>query len=300
MDCIHIFNNVRAILAVFVAFEVFSDEDKNPGRGKTRQWIRRREERGYFNNIVKELSIEDTAEYKEMMRMSYADFQRILSYIEEDITRKQVLGGNKVIPPKERLALTIRFLATGETYKSLSYQFRISTRAISYIIKEVCKAIVENMRNIYLKVPSSNEEWRIIAEKVERRWQFPNCIGAIDGKHIVMQPPGNSGSYCYNYKHTNFIVLMAVAGPNYECLYYDIGTNGRVNDGGVWNKCGLSRALEEGKMNLPPPCCLPGGNEEVPFVLVGDDAFALKPYLMKPYAQQGLDAEKRVYNYRHS
>ena len=142
-----------------------------------------------------------------MMRMSYADFQRILSYIEEDITRKQVLGGNKVIPPKERLALTIRFLATGETYKSLSYQFRISTRAISYTIKEVCKAIVENMRNIYLKVPSSNEEWRIIAEKFERRWQFPNCIGAIDGKHIVMQPPGNSGSYYYNYKHTNSIVL---------------------------------------------------------------------------------------------
>ena len=77
------------------------------GREKTRQWIRRRDERGYFNNIVKELAIEDTAEYKDMMRMSHAVFQRILSYIEEDITRKQVLCGNKVISPKERLALTI-------------------------------------------------------------------------------------------------------------------------------------------------------------------------------------------------
>lgn len=38
----------------------------------------------------------------------------------------------------------------------------------------------------------------------------------------------------------------------------------------------------------------------MPYVLVGDDAFAFKPYLMKPYAQQGLDAEKHVYNYRHS
>ena len=71
-------------------------------RRSARQWIRRRDERGYFNNIVKELAIEDTAEYKEMMRMSDADFQRVLSYIEQDITRKQVLGGNKVIPPKER------------------------------------------------------------------------------------------------------------------------------------------------------------------------------------------------------
>ena len=42
-----------------------------------------------------------------MVRMRLADFQRILSYIEQDIARKQVFGGNKVISPKERLALTI-------------------------------------------------------------------------------------------------------------------------------------------------------------------------------------------------
>ena len=70
------------------AFEVLNGEDKKPGRGKTRQWIRRRDEKGYFNNIVKELVIEDTAEYKEMMQMSHADCQRILSYIEQNITRK--------------------------------------------------------------------------------------------------------------------------------------------------------------------------------------------------------------------
>ena len=44
------------------------------------------------------------------------------------------------------------------------------------------------MRNIYLKVPSSREEWLTVAEKFESRWQFPNCIGAIDGKHTAMQP----------------------------------------------------------------------------------------------------------------
>ena len=55
-----------SLLAVFVAFEVLNGEDKKPGRGKTRQWIRRRDEKGYFNNIAKELAIEDTAEYKEM------------------------------------------------------------------------------------------------------------------------------------------------------------------------------------------------------------------------------------------
>ena len=103
----YVYNKVCSLLAVFVAFEVFNHENQKRGREKARQWIRRRDERGYFNNIVKELAIEDTAEYKDMMRTSHAVFQRILSYIEQDITRKQVLGGNKVISPKERLALTI-------------------------------------------------------------------------------------------------------------------------------------------------------------------------------------------------
>ena len=86
---------------------------------------------------------------------------------------------------------------------------------------------------MYLKVPSRQKERLEIALKFEEKWNFPNCVGAIDGKHIVMQPPANAGSYYYNYKNTHSIVLMAVAGPDYECLYADVGTNGRISDGGV-------------------------------------------------------------------
>lgn len=115
-----------------------------------------------------------------------------------------------------------------------------------------------------------------------------------------MQPPGNAGSHYNNYKHTHYIILMAIAGPSYECLYADIGTNGRTSNGGVWNKCGMSKAIEDGSLSLPPRKCLPMGVTKVPYVFVGDDAFALKPYLMKPYLEHGLDLEKRVYNYRYS
>ena len=75
---------------------------KKRGKGKTRQWIRTRDERGYFNNIVKELAIEHTAEYKDMMRMSHAAFQRILSYIKQDITRKQVVGIKLFLRKKDK------------------------------------------------------------------------------------------------------------------------------------------------------------------------------------------------------
>ena len=151
-----------------------------------------------------------------------------------------------------------------------------------------------------MKVPSKKREWLHIAKKFNEKWQYPHCLGAIDGKHVVVQQPPNSGSYFYNYKHTHSIVVLAVAGPDYECLYADIGTNGRVSDGGIWKKCGLALAIEDNKLSLPSPEYLAGCSECLPFVLVGDDAFALKPYFMKPYPQQGLSIEKRVYNYRHS
>ena len=81
---------------------------------------------------------------------------------------------------------------------------------------------------------------------------------------------------------------MAVAGPDYECMYADVGTNGRVSDGGVWNYCGIAQSIEDGSIVLPPPECQPCGITKVPYVFVGDDAFALKKNMMKPYPHHGL------------
>ena len=95
---------------------------------------------------MRELSIEDTSTYKEMLRMSHEDFLTILGFIERDISPYQVAGGHTVIEPKCRLTITLRFLATGETFRSLALQFRISRAAISYIHARYCKS-VENPSN---------------------------------------------------------------------------------------------------------------------------------------------------------
>jgi len=157
----------------------------------------------------------------------------------------------------------------------------------------VCQAIEKNLASRYLKFLSTLEEWANVASQFEQRWNFPNCIGAIAGKHVVIQPPANAGSYYYNYKHTNSIILIAAAGPDYEYIYADVGTNGRISDGGVWNKCSRSQGREDGSVSLPPPKCPPYGVTEAPYVFVGDDAFALKKNMMKPYAQNALTVEKK-------
>lgn len=73
-------------------------------------------------------------------------------------------------------------------------------------------------------------------QSFEDKWNFPNCGGAIDGKHIRIRCPPKSGSYYYNYKKFFSTVLMAVVNADYEFIYVDIGTNGRVSDGGVIEK----------------------------------------------------------------
>ena len=213
--------------------------------------MKRRREKGYFNNIVKELRLEDRVGFREMFRMDVSDFENVLAKISDVIEPKERLGGTEPIKSDERLGLTLRFLATGETFRSLSFQFRISLHAVSYIVKGCCDAIVERMSSEFLKVPSSDAEWLQISKKFEEIWNYPHALGAIDGKHVGIQKPKNGGSFYYNYKHTHSVILMAIAGPEYECLYADVGSNGRVNDSGVWNKTSLLRGIEDGSFKLP-------------------------------------------------
>ena len=66
-----------------------------------------------------------------------------------------------------------------------------------------------------VKAPSTEREWKGVSDQFERMWNFPHCVGAIEGKHIVAQAPPNSGSTFFNYKGAHSVVLMAACGAHY-------------------------------------------------------------------------------------
>lgn len=86
-----------------------------------------------------------------------------------------------------------------------------------------------------------------MAKQFAQKWNYPCALGAIDGNHIAIRPPPESGSEFYNYKHFFSVFMLALVDADYKFLYVDVGAPGRSGDAGVYAQCTLKRALENGK-----------------------------------------------------
>lgn len=161
-------------------------------------------------------------------------------------------------------------------------------------------AIWEALVSEYMPEPNVNL-WREVEAKFSDRWNFPNCIGSVDGKHVLLQKPIRSGTLYFNYKKTFSIVLMAVADAEYRFVAVDIGQFGRVNDSACFNESVFGQRLASGQLDLPPDKPLPGTSTPSPHVLVADEAFPLQRNMMRPFPGSRLTDERRkVFNYRLS
>jgi len=143
--------------------------------------------------------------------------------------------------------------------------------------------------------PKTQEEWKEIAQKFEELWNFPHCLGAIDGKHIDIIPPAGSGSEFYNYKGRHSMVLLGIVNAKYQFILADFGTNGRISDGGVLQNTKFFEMLNRGELHIPSPEHIKESNRNLPYVFVADDAFALRTDMMKPFRQADLTSQEKKY-----
>lgn len=91
------------------------------------------------------------------MRMSSERFRHLLSLLKPKIC-KQDTALCRAIPPAERLALTLRFLATGDAQQSLGFSFQIGTSTVSKIVKETCDVIYKCFKDEYMAENSDQFE----------------------------------------------------------------------------------------------------------------------------------------------
>lgn len=285
----------QRLACVAAAFIVINQHQPRPRRWWQRQLLQRRYE---YSGEDLRTDLTSGCLFTNFTRVSNADFEALALMIGPIVARENT-NFRQAISVNDRLSVTLRFLATGDSYHSLMYLFKISKQAIYVIVPEVCAALVNCLKD-YMQTPSNPEEWEKIASGYKRIWQFDQCIGALDGKHIVLEAPENSGSTFFNYKGRHSIVLMALVDSNYLFVYVNVECQGRISDGGVFKNCDLWKIVENGT-GLPKDKPLPGRIFAAPYVIVADDAFALHKHIMKPFpGHQKKRSKRRIFNYRLS
>ncbi|CAK1593514.1 unnamed protein product [Parnassius mnemosyne] len=268
------------------------DEKKRKKRKWMKLWLKERITLNHLNI----LRILDSEDFRNFLRMDQDTFNELLEMVRPMVTKKNTVM-RQAVSAEERLIATLRFLATGRSYKDLRFSTVTSFQLLSKIIPETCWAIYKALKKT-IKLPSSKYEWDMAAKSFQEQWQFHNCVGCMDGKHIIIEKPSGTGSLFYNYKGTFSVVLFAIVNANYEFIYVHTGSNGSMSDGGILKSTRFYEKLINDDLKLSESFILPGTNLTVPYVFLGDSAFALETNIMKPFPDKNISKEKRIFNYR--
>ncbi|KAL1277008.1 hypothetical protein QQF64_023681 [Cirrhinus molitorella] len=241
---------------------------------KCQQW-------GEYHRLVWELRL-DGVLFEQYFRMSPDTFDELLGRVRPLITRADSVM-RKAIGSAQRLAICLRYLATGDSFKTIAFSYQVGHSTVTGIVKDVASAIWAALVEDTMPVPKK-EDWRAIVDQFYARWNFPNCLGAIDGKHVLLQAPANLGSLFFNYKSTYSLVLLAVVDANYLFRVVDVVGYGRTSDSGTLRNSAFGESLRDGTLDLPPDAAIPGAEHRgsLPCVFVGDEAFPLTTNLLRP------------------
>lgn len=237
--------------------------------------------------------------FRENFHMTPSNFEDIYNRVKDELAFKKDTRSNDRIDPRQKLAMTLEYLASGSLQRHIASNYRVSKSSFGNIIAEVCDALCNSLKDQFENC--SNSKWVDISNDYNARWNLPNCIGAIDGKHIAIKCPANAASLFYNYKGFHSILLMAVCDAQYRFTFVDVGAYGSEGDAGVFSNCSMGKKIIKNKLKLPDDATI--GSVKVPYYFIADDAFPLMERIMKPYVptkQTALTEEETIFNYRLS
>jgi hypothetical protein len=236
-------------------------------------------------------------QWYENFRVTKDTFEFILVEVSQDITRKDTIM-SKAIPPKHRLALILYYLASTVEYRTVSNLFGVSTAFVCLCVRDVCEAIRKRLMKI-INFPRGDNLVKVIQE-YEERWGFPMCAGAIDGTHIPIIAPLEGHIDYVNRKSFHSIIMQAVVDSNYLFRDIIVGWPGSVHDARVLAN---SEIFKKANNNLLFSRIDHKEiyDQEIPPLILGDPAYPLLPWLMKPYPENSNTPKiEQVFNYRLS
>ena len=168
---------------------------------RKRFWVRpinqKRKQQGEYANLIREMQLGDHESFFKYFHMSLTLFEELLHLVAPLIVKSD--QKRESITPAERLSVTLRYLATGDSHQTIAFSYRLGHSTVNKIVPETCLAIWSALSPIYVQCPSKEKEWEDVAKEFWEKWNFPLCVGALDGKHVRCHCPANTGSLYFNF-----------------------------------------------------------------------------------------------------
>ena len=270
---------------------------------KTRNSLRscRRLERnlGWFNLVWANYS---DKRFKKTFRMSRETFRFILGQIKHRLVRKTIT--EEPISPACRLAIGFYRFSRGDYFYTIAEMTGLGVSTVCTIVNEVAVAIVNNMweQSVNRYMPKCEEDFKSKILDMEELWQFPFCWSAIDGCHIPIRCPSGGAEArkeYHNFKNFYSVVAMALVDSYYRFIWVSCGFPGNSHDSIILQSTQLWKDITENDL-VPSIGQEVSKNVIVQPLILGDSAFPLCPWMMKPYTDATLTVQERYFNYRLS
>jgi hypothetical protein len=193
-------------------------------------------------------------------------------------------------------------LGRGDYHYTIAEMVGLGVSTVCSIVQEVCQALVEQLwtDTISRHMPQSREEVTKKILDTEEFWQFPCCWAAVDGCHIPIKCPSGgleASKEYHNFKNFYSVVLMALVDSHYRFIWGSCSFSGNSHDSIIFQSTVLWDSIQESYI---PEMGRAVGTVNVPPLIVGDAAFPLRTWLMKPYTDAGLSSQQKYFNYQMS
>lgn len=263
-------------------------------------WAFEREERWFdelWNNRYNEEFLD---RWRADFRMSGVTFAKLV-YLLRPVLEKQDTNFRKAIPVQKRVAVATWRLANGNSFRTIAKTMAIGKSTAVEITKKFCHEL-SRLGPHFIRFPVSRRE---TAEAMLKFKEVENCIipqalGAIDGTHIpILTPATESKADYFNRKQKHSVNTQAVIGSNLEFISVATGYPGSLHDARVLRNTEIFYRCENGEFLATPKDVI----EQVTVrpLIIGDSAYPLSEWLIKPYRHAGdLTQAQRYFNRRLS
>ena len=269
------------------------DERQNQPTRQTprRAWAWPRNQK-WFDLLLADRSLD--SQWPEHFRISRQTFEYLCDLLRPDLQRQDTRMRKATTVEKQVLVGLWRF-ATGNSFRNCGQQFGLGKSTA----KEACNSFEEALlsrKDAFIKFPSTGREVKEKINAFEQLYGIPQIVGSIDGCHIEINTPSvaDQGDY-FDSKQRYSVTLQAIVDCDLKFIHATVGYPGSLDDASVLKLSGFYELAEKQQILAGPSRELRG--KEVRPLVVGDSAYPLTKWLIKPYSDRGvLTREKRKFN----